>query len=196
MAVVFVLFAWVGGLVAGAAIIMDYQFTPGARPLEVRVWPVKASHTLSILLPTLILFAHPECPCSDASLDELASLVASHPGRIQSIVYFYKPSTFPNNWEKTKLWFKAARIPGATVVLDVDGVQAQIFHAVTSGATYLFSPNGMTVFQGGITKGRGQRGLNPGLVAIESYLSDGKEERREARTYGCSLFKKTSEITP
>jgi len=195
VAVAMILIAWGGGLVTGTTIMMNYQFTAGPKLDSLSGWPSQAGPH-SIDAPTLVLFANPHCPCSEASLNELTDLLARNPGKINSIIYFYKPSAFATNWEKTKLWERASSLPRSRVFVDYDGVQARNFHALTSGETFVFAPNGSLVFHGGITNGRGQIGSNPGSASIASYIKEGQTERKETRVYGCSLFKQTREVTP
>jgi len=64
---------WGTAVIAGFLALAGYEATPGATsppPLE---WPAStAIPRASNGLATLLLFAHPKCPCTRATLKELA----------------------------------------------------------------------------------------------------------------------------
>jgi len=138
------------------------------------------------------MLAHPHCPCTRASIGELARLMAQAQGRVTAYALFVKPAGSSDDWENTDLWRNAAGIPGVNVVVD-DGVEAQRFHAVTSGQTVLYDAEGHLLFSGGITGSRGHSGDNEGRSAIVSLLNTGEAERAETSVFGCPLFGTHSE---
>jgi hypothetical protein len=100
---------------------------------------------------------------------------------------FTKSAGAATDWEKTRLWRTAAAIPGVHVVSDVDGVEAQRFHAETSGQTMLYSKRGKLLFNGGITFARGHSGDNAGRTAIETWLANRSAEYRQTPVFGCRM---------
>jgi hypothetical protein len=138
------------------------------------------------------MLAHPHCPCTRASIRELARLIAQAQGRVTAYALFVKPAGSSDDWEKTDLCQSAASIPGVSVVVD-DGVEAGRFHAVTSGQTVLYDAEGHLLFSGGITGSRGHSGDNAGRTAIVSLLNTGEAERMESSVFGCPLFGTHSE---
>lgn len=145
---------------------------------------------------TLIMLAHPHCPCTRASIGELALLMAHAQGRVNAYVLFLKPQGFTDDWEKSDLWRSAAEIPGVSVLKDEGGVEAARFHAATSGQTVLYDATGRLLFSGGITGGRGHSGDNAGRSAITALLNEGEAEQAETAVYGCPLFNRDSECQP
>lgn len=139
------------------------------------------------------MMAHPHCPCTRASVGELALLMARTQGRVTSYVLLLKPQGLPKNWEKTDLWNSAASIPGVHVLPDEDGIEAERFHVATSGQTLLYDRDGRLKFSGGITAARGHSGDNAGRSAIVSLLMQGETERTETSVFGCPLFDRSSE---
>lgn len=144
---------------------------------------------------------HPHCPCSRASLGELAILMAHSDGRLAAFVVFVQPPGFDENWTKSDLWSGAGSIPGVIRIID-HGVEAKRFGATTSGQTIVYDPRGRLLFSGGITAARGHFGDNPGLSVIARLL-DTAETGLSARVvyrnnpvvyasttpvYGCPLF--------
>ena len=54
--------------------------------------------------------AHPHCPCTRATLGELAVLMARVQKRVNAVVVFVVPNGVPEKWEETDLWRNAAQI--------------------------------------------------------------------------------------
>ncbi len=70
---------------------------------------------------------------------------------------------------------------------DVDGHEAQRFHAHTSGETLLYNASGKLLFQGGITGRRGHEGDNAGRAACLSLLTSERAPLSHAPVFGCAL---------
>jgi hypothetical protein len=179
---------WLMTVGAGVGILWHYENTPGipaiAAPAQ---WP-SDSHIQRSNLATLIMIVHPHCPCSRASLAELARLMAQAQGRVTAFVLFNKPPKVSRHWEHTDLWDTAAAIPGVNVMADDEGIEARRFHAATSGQTMLYDKDGNLLFSGGITDGRGHEGDNPGRSAIVSFLTISEADRTETPVFGCPIF--------
>ena len=166
-----VLAFWVMAVLAGFAALMRYATTPGAAGPAAVMWP-----TASVLTPdpqraNLVVLAHPRCPCTRATMDELERLLTRCQGLVAVHVLLYRPHASPENWEKTDLWQRAAALPGASVQADDDGIQAGLFGAATSGHVLLYDRDGRLLFSGGITNTRGHAGASDGADAILSLLT-------------------------
>jgi CBS domain-containing protein len=180
--------AWVLMIGVGLGLLWDYENAPGPTVSPPSRWPSDSHIRPATDRATLIMLAHPQCPCSRASVGELARLMAQTQGRVTAYVLFLKPADAADDWEKTDLWKSAASIPGVNVVADDDGVEARCFHAETSGQTVLYDAAGRLLFSGGITGSRGHSGDNAGRSAIVSHLNTGEAERAETFVFGCPLF--------
>ena len=180
--------AWVLMIGVGLGFLWDYENAPGLTAAPPSHWPPDSGIHLAPDRATLIMLAHPHCPCSRASIGELARLMTQTQGRVTAYVLFLKPTDASEEWEKTDLWQSAASIPGVNVVADEDGVEARRFHALTSGQTVLYDAAGRLLFSGGITGSRGHSGDNAGRSAIVSRLNTGEAERAETFVFGCPLF--------
>jgi hypothetical protein len=134
------------------------------------------------------MFAHPRCPCTRASLSELARLLTQVPDKLNTYVVFLKPEGTPVDWDKTDLWRTATAIPGVTVLSDSTGMEARHFHAETSGQTLLYNQIGALLFQGGITLARGHEGDNPGRTALQDLIRTGHSDQTNTAVFGCGLF--------
>ena len=183
---------WVLMIGVGLGLLWAYENTPGPVVAPPSQWPADSRIQLASDRATLIMLAHPHCPCTRASIGELARLMTQAQDRVTTYVLFLKPEGSSDDWEKTDLWQSAASIPGVNVVVD-DGAEAQRFQAVTSGQTVLYDAEGCLLFSGGITSSRGHFGDNAGRSAIVSLLNTGKAERSETFAFGCPLFGADSE---
>ena len=184
---------WLSATVVGTGFLWDYENTPGKASAAPARWPEASRLRLSDEGATLVLLAHPHCPCTRASIGELARLMAQAEGRVKAYVLFVKPPGFAFEWEKTDLWSGAAAIPGVSVVRDDEGVEALRFRAVTSGQVALYDRGGALLFSGGITSARGHAGDNAGRAAIVSLLTKGEAEQSETPVFGCPLFAQGTE---
>ena len=191
--------AWSGAVAFGLRTLLTYENTPGAAGTVKRTWPTTSTIPRSRDGATLVMLAHPRCPCTGASMSELAEVLAHARGKVTAYVLFLKPSA-ARDWEETNLQRTAAAIPGVTVLPDPDGTEAKLFGVETSGHTVLFDATGRLIFNGGITASRGHSGDNAGESAIVSLLSGQEPERSETLVFGCSLTarnqKRTSKQCP
>jgi hypothetical protein len=179
---------WLSIVVGGTVLMTRYSTTPGASVEAPIAWPKESQIQLDPNRPTLLMFLHPYCACSRASLGELDRLLATAAGRVTVHVLFLKPETTKAEWEKTDLWRTASSMGGASVHTDRAGAEARRFHAETSGQTLLYSPDGKLEFQGGLTVGRGHAGDSPGRAALLELLYDRPASQVKTPVFGCGLF--------
>jgi hypothetical protein len=177
---------WLGTVALGQREMMNYDFTPAPLATPPAKWPRSSTIPRTDGLPTVVLVAHPKCPCTRASIEELARLMARLHNRATAAVVFVRPHGFSEGAERTALWSSAARIPGVTVVSD-DGGEASLFGAQASGQTLLYSAAGDLQFSGGITASRGHSGDNLGRSTIVSLVTIGSAVTNHTSVYGCSL---------
>lgn len=186
---------WAAAVAVGGARLWTYDGTPGEAALSPVTWPADARVTRDPQLPTVVVSLHPRCPCSRATVGELAKLMTDCQGKLAATVLVVRPAGMPAGWEQTDLWTSAASIPGVRVVADEQGQTARLFGAATSGQALLYAADGRLLFAGGITESRGHSGDNAGRSAIVSLVRD--EHRggiapspvaAVTPVYGCSLF--------
>jgi hypothetical protein len=179
---------WLGALGVGEWLLSAYSTTPGALGDAPATWPVGSRITKAPGRWVLVLFAHPRCPCTRATLGELALLMASCKDRVSAHVCFVKPAGLPEDWEYADLWRSAASIPGVQVWADPGGAEARRFRAATSGLALLYDGDGRLRFRGGITPARGHAGDNTGREALRTLLLEGGPGPTETPVFGCPLF--------
>lgn len=180
--------AWGLAVTAGMTSLWRYATSPEAPAEKAARWPATSELRAGSRRPTLILFAHPHCPCTRATLGELARLMAQARGRLEAYVLFLSPESLPEAWARTELWRDAQAIPAVRVVADRNGDEARRFGATGSGTALLYAADGRLVFGGGITAARGHSGDNAGRDAIVTFLDSGAVPNATTRVYGCALF--------
>lgn len=178
---------WAASAIFGMGVLFNYELTPGETASPSADWPAQSSLALDPVLPTLVMFVHPRCSCSRASLGELARLIAQCGDQVRAHVLFFTPGGADIEWAKTDLWRSAAAIPGVGVRFDEDGTEAGRFAATISGQTFLYDTGGRLVFDGGITASRSHFGDNAGRAAITSFALKGSADRASTPVFGCSI---------
>lgn len=185
---------WLLLVMTGMAVVLRHANTPGISAGKPATWPADSKIALDANRLTLVMFAHPHCPCTRATLAELDQLMSDRPGAIAAQVWFIQPDGMPDDWTDTDIRRQAAAIPGVSVHEDIAGVEARRFHAGTSGETLLYDKDGHLLFGGGITISRGHEGDNPGLDALEAIASSQTPELNKTPVFGCALFEATCSL--
>ncbi|HEY6329549.1 MAG TPA: RedB protein [Blastocatellia bacterium] len=186
-ALVFCVALWAVAVGIGFKILWSYANTPGTPAEAPASWPRSSRIKLSGDTPTLVMTAHPRCPCTKATIAELNRIMSDCQGRLAATVLFIKPDGVKESWERSDLWSSAASIPGVTVMTDDDGNESSLFGSSTSGQVLLYDKNGHLLFAGGITASRGHEGSNDGSSAIESLVDSGRSQYRATPVFGCPL---------
>jgi hypothetical protein len=184
---------WILALFGGFFALLKYEGTPGAATASPSEWPreTKVSRTPGNF--TLIMAAHPRCPCTRVSIDELRRVLERNSTPVDIRVLFFKP--LGSDWTPTDLWRQAVAIPGVQAIWDDDGIEAARFGAHTSGHALLFDPAGKLLFSGGVTSGRGHSGPSKGNLSLAAWLTAGEAAAGEALVFGCTLTDPQSSCT-
>jgi hypothetical protein len=179
---------WAGVLGAGFTLLSRYKSAaaPAAEGVPTQ-WPPGSSLTRVAARPTLVVFAHPRCPCTHATVSEMARLLARTPGRVTTHVVVVAPAGVPADWTDTGLWDRAAGLPGAHVRRDAGGAEAALFRANVSGLVLLYDEAGRLRFQGGVTAARGHEGDSLGRQRLLAVLEGRAPDRADGPVFGCGL---------
>src|SRR5262249_32971066 len=130
---------WSGCVGLGLWALFNYALTAPFPADAAPSWPAATSLSRDKSHPTLLMFLHPNCPCSRASVAGLSRLLAQAGDRLAVRVVFVRPEGLQPAAEEQTLAQLAAEIPDALVVWDEAGVEAERFGAATSGETLLYS---------------------------------------------------------
>jgi len=178
---------WLASLAVGFGVLWRYKSTPGGQGRPPVQWPAQSAIFRNPNGATLLMFVHPRCPCTHASISELARLLARVPTRLQTHVVVAEPAGVPVGWTDTELVQRAHAIPGVDVVRDEAGREAARFHAIVSGLAVLYDASGRRLFSGGITASRGHEGDSFGRERLLAALSGKPADRDESPVFGCAL---------
>lgn len=168
-------------------LVLDYQGRAGAPAHAPARWPESTALAVVSGEPNLLVFVHPRCPCSRATLAELEHIAARTQGRLHAQVVFVIPPGQDPRWAQSDLWRKAAAIPGVRIGVDQDGLEARRFGSATSGQMLVYDGGGGLRFAGGITAGRGHEGRNAGGDAVVTVIQSGSTGCTTTPVYGCAL---------
>ena len=180
---------WLASVAVCFGALFNYQTAPGhigtvpvSLPADSQI--EQASHQ-----PTLIMFAHPRCPCTRASVGELARIMTSSQDCVRAYVVFHVPESATREWVATDLVAKALAIPGVFVKHDPGGIETRRFRIKTSGHVLLYDKAGRLSFSGGITSARGHAGDNEGSRKLIARIkANPSTERAEQIVFGCPIL--------
>ena len=143
---------WIASVCFGLNALMIYKGKAGVAGQPPQIWPAKELISRSSNKPLVMMFAHPRCPCTRASIAELEQFVAQTKDRAEVTVAFYQPPINSAAWSRTPLIDAARSIPGVRVIHDRNGKLAKLFGAETSGHTVVYAQDGKLLFSGGINR--------------------------------------------
>lgn len=143
---------WLAGIAYGARWWMAYDHTPGPTAGIALQWPQTSHLPREPRRGTLVMFAHPHCACTRASLRRLTDALNACAVRPNVYVLFSPVPSADENDESRRL---AQAIPGAHVAVDRDVRETTAFGATTSGHTVFYDAEGRLRFAGGLTAERG-----------------------------------------
>ncbi len=178
---------WGGAILLGFAKLWRYEGEPSPTATPKRERSIESAIQPRPGHFTLIMAAHPKCPCTRASLREIAKVLAHSPVPVDTYVVFYHPLHTSPEWAKTESYALAKAIRGVDTLFDEGGREAKRFHAVVSGQTLLYDSDGRLLFSGGITSARGHEGDNKQEAALMDLLNRRTTQPIQTPVFGCSL---------
>ena len=178
---------WLLTIACTFVILLNYEMSPAKESKSPPNWPVQSAIARDYSRPNLIMFVHPKCPCSNASITEL-SRIMDKKRNLRATVVFVKPLGVESHWEKTELMRRASSMPNVVVFVDENLIEAHNFEAHTSGETLLYDETGHLLYSGGITVARGHEGDNIGEDRLLKLLEQRKNiSSISSPAYGCQF---------
>lgn len=174
---------WLGGAAFGAWRLWSFESTPGAVGMTPLTWPRESAIKPETGRATLLMFVHPECSCTHASIAELENILSSSHGRIGARIVM----TQVNGLKPDATAELGARLTGTPIVNDALGLESRRYGALTSGYTVVYDADGALRFSGGITSARGHAGDNMGHRAAVAALLQPSIRHATHEVYGCPL---------
>ena len=179
---------WAVTIAAAFSAIRRFETTPGEAAVAGPAWPA------STVIPrhagewSLVMFVHPHCSCSRASMEELEAILEKSPA-VQPYVLVYRPHDVRAGWENGAVLDAATRLRRAHVIVDEDGREAKRFGGFTSGQILLYDAHARLRFAGGITSLRGHSGINKGSADVIRIAQSGIGNGAHP-VFGCAIEKK------
>jgi len=178
---------WLGGTTAAMAALWQYKTTPGLVGVAQSQWPAGTTLVRSAERPVLLMFAHPMCPCTRASIAELRVLMSRFAGKLDAQVLYISPDGADDDWSPEDFRREVGTLRGVRVVEDRNGQEAHRFGAKTSGHVVLYGADGRLLFAGGITGARGHEGDNAGVDEISALIDGTRTAMSRTPVFGCGL---------
>jgi hypothetical protein len=178
---------WGLAVAAGCLILQAYAASPGAAVHPLPSWPDASVIPLDARRPTLLMFLHPLCPCSGASVDELSEILARSGDRVAAHAVILRMGSKQLE-AGPRIDGSLLGLPGLVIWDDDGGALARRFGVRTSGHVLLYDRLGRLLYSGGITPARGHRGGNYGRSAVLAELLGKAAERCSIPAFGCPLF--------
>jgi hypothetical protein len=190
---------WLAVVAAAYWVMNRNQFATNDSPTATFAehWPSGSQLPRNANHATLVLFMHPKCPCTQATLSELERLFTAVAGQADEKIEFVVDATIPeaadDDWLNTSTVKRAKAISNAKVFVDRGGKEASQFGATTSGFLMLFDENGSRQYAGGVTESRGHEGGNIGSNNLARILCHEINATESLPAFGCRLCLPDSE---
>ncbi|MEM7312904.1 MAG: hypothetical protein AAF497_07105 [Planctomycetota bacterium] len=175
-------------VVASLVTLVRYEFTPGQHAHAPRSLTSELASEVGTKADgfVMLVFVHPRCPCTAATMSELERLAARLNPSVASTVCVYLAGGVPESWAQTDYWERARQISSCRVICDRHGELAAAFGVATSGHVLLYHDSNL-LYSGGITSSRGHEGGNEGIEAIVKMVQEHDRTFTERPVFGCVI---------
>ena len=179
----------VWGLVvcSGFVLLQGYVTRPGDAGSPPVRWPEDNPFRRDGHRSTLLIFLHPLCPCSSASVEELGYVLSQCGERVSAHAVLLVPSHRPEEWRRSPIEQELAASSDVHIWVDKGGATARRFRVETSGHVVLYNSRGRLSYSGGITAARGHRGDNYGRAAVIDRILGAERYEPASPVFGCPL---------
>jgi len=179
----------VWGLVVGSGVFFleGYAARPGDSSSPPVRWPEESPIRRDVHASTLLIFLHPLCPCSRASVEELGNILNQCGHRVSTYALLCSATDFTEARGRSAIEQDLGAIPNARTWRDRGGTEARRFGAGTSGQVVLYDAQGRLSYSGGITAARGHRGDNYGRAAVIDRILGKAGDHSGSPVFGCPL---------
>lgn len=178
---------WLVASGVGMGMFWHYKNTGDAPLPTAQSWPKQTELVLAHDTQTLLMFLHPRCPCTLASVRELRRVLNESATLPHVTFVIYQPAKAGAEWQTSPLIDLARQIPGAAISWDRGGKLAPTFAATTSGQVQLYNKQGDCLFNGGVTRSRGHEGENAASQTLLHSLQGEQQAFTHGTVYGCAL---------
>jgi hypothetical protein len=185
--------------------LFTHTYQPAPAHGSVMVWP-RGVDSISLdrkgeNSQKIVVFAHPGCPCTRATLAELEEALTHGPADTAATIVFVTAGLPEALVDGSDTIAQAQQMNRVTVVIDSDANLAAQFGATISGEVFVFDAAGQRTFHGGITTGRGHRGRSSSRDHFEQAIrgqSDAANSTAQPAVdcpvFGCTLPARTPAV--
>lgn len=166
--------------------LLAHTYRPANTPGAVAAWPVIDQQFDSTGV-NILVFAHPFCPCTRATLAELEDSLQRASPELKVTIVFITAGLSADDVDRSATVAAAKQFPRVALQFDPSADMAKLFGASVSGEVFVFDAAGNRVFHGGITAGRGHRGHSVSKEAFEQVIRGKYEGAGEFPLFGCRL---------
>lgn len=135
----------------------------------------------------LLVFYHPHCPCTAASLRNLQRINSSLVSERKIYAFAFHPQDEPVTWIESPTTKLLRGIPNITIIPDREAIACQAFGLSTSGHMLVYDEAQRLIFSGGITPGRGHEGDCQSSFDLRQKINGEKSTLNYWPVYGCSI---------
>lgn len=148
---------WIIGLGIGLRASLNYENGPAAAGQPPPEWPSQSGIHRRAGLPTIVVMAHPHCPCTRATVGELAVLMARVQKRVTAVVVFVIPNGVPEIRAEEKGLELACHVH-TDVPEDLFGDPLRLRQVILNlvGNAIKFTPKGEVVVEVGVAGKTGE----------------------------------------
>jgi hypothetical protein len=177
------------GLFVGSGIVVleIHATLPGDAGTPFPRWPEGSPIPRVGSRPTLLIFLHPCCPCSRASVAELAHIMSRAAGRVSVHAVLLQPTHPSEHWRGSAIEQDLVELRDVLIWQDRGCSEARRFGVATSGHVLLYDAQGRLTFSGGITSARGHEGDNYGRDTVLMQIMGENGNRVGSPVFGCPL---------
>jgi hypothetical protein len=179
--------AWTAASVLSWSLLLSHTYQPVVATGGINEWPSSLEPTDRDGRIRVILFAHPLCPCTRATIAELDEALGSRRTNVNTTIVFVTAGLAEPDIYDSPTVAAARRLLNVTLRFEDNTAFASRIGATTSGELFVFDGAGKRVFHGGITAGRGHRGRSPGRERFEQALEGILVDHEESPLFGCRL---------
>lgn len=172
---------------SGLLLLADYSYrSREANDAVTDCWP----EFLAGVAPEgqcVVLFYHPHCPCTRATVRSLERMASRCSSRMKWIAYAYCPENEADSWIDTATTRRLREAIRAEVRVDRGGQACVGFGARTSGHIAAYDASGRLLFSGGITPSRGHEGDCIAAATLVRCLGGEETFQRAWPVFGCQI---------
>ena len=181
---------WGVAVSGGFSALLVYSHTPGENGEAPGEWPAGTQIPRTEGSLELLMFVHPRCVCTEASLDELTEVVQRASRDVHTTVVLVNLEPVDQEWVDGSIREKLADRSTMVEFIDAGGEEMQRFGIATSGHVLLYDADGRQLYSGGVTGSRGHVGDNAGHDRLSQLLDASQPLERALSTpvFGCSFF--------